>query len=306
VMITVPIDFTADIIRRYGEVGQRWLASLPAQIEDICTQWALNRQNLLGFGTWSVVYAVEQWGRPAALKVAWPHDDGTFEREVSVLKLWNGEGAVRALRVDAPRQAILLERLDATTRLAHIDIEDALRIAGRLLRRHAVMAPPGLPTLAAITSDLIENIEAQWERLHCPMNRATIERTRVLARQLLPGIGDVLVNWDLHFDNVLRGTREPWLVIDPQVVSGDLEYGVAQLLWWRLEEIEARGGVLWALEVLAEAGALNSARLLPWVYVRTVAYWLSGLEAGLTIDPVRCQRIIAALEGCPSVMSSEG
>jgi streptomycin 6-kinase len=32
-----------------------------------------------------------------------------------------------------------------------------------------------------------------------------------------------------------------------------------------------------------------------WVFVRTIDYWLWGLENGLTSDPLRCQRIAEAL-----------
>jgi hypothetical protein len=32
-----------------------------------------------------------------------------------------------------------------------------------------------------------------------------------------------------------------------------------------------------------------------WVVARCVDYWLWGLERGLTIDPVRCERILNAL-----------
>ncbi|PYE49439.1 aminoglycoside phosphotransferase family protein [Deinococcus yavapaiensis] len=294
-MSLVPSAFAADVTRRFGEVGSGWLASLPARILEVCTRWELDLQGLIGFGTWSVVYAVQQHERAAALKVSWPHGD-TFEREVRVLQLWSGNGAVRVLRADTERHALLLERLDATTRLRHVDIEEALRVAGGLLRRHALPAPFDVPTLASLALDLIDGIEAQWEKLRRPMPRAVVERARSLARHLLPDVDEKLVNWDVHYDNVLRGTREPWQVIDPQVVAGDVEYGVAQLLWWRLEDIEARGGVRWALDVLTEAAALDVRRLEGWVYVRTVAYWLSGLEGGLTVDPERCRQVIAALD----------
>ena len=32
-----------------------------------------------------------------------------------------------------------------------------------------------------------------------------------------------------------------------------------------------------------------------WGFVRTIDYWLWGLGNGLTVDPVRCQRIASAL-----------
>jgi hypothetical protein len=50
------------------------------------------------------------------------------------------------------------------------------------------------------------------------------------ARQHGPPAGKFLVNYDIHYDNVLAGTREPWLVVDPKPITGDLEYGMAQVV----------------------------------------------------------------------------
>lgn len=122
-----------------------------------------------------------------------------------------------------------------------------------------------------------------------------MERARELARHLAPSAGNLLVNWDIHDGNVLRAASEPWLVIDPQTLAGDVEYGLAQWLWWRLEEIEARAGVRWALDRLVESAEVDAGRAFAWAYVRTVDYWLSGLETGLTIDPPRCERVIEGL-----------
>lgn len=294
-MTVVPPAFAEDIERRFGVEGTRWIAELDRHLEILAARWALDVGGPLGFGTWSVVYGVTQAGRPAALKLTWP-DDARHDREVSVLRLWNGDGAAEVLAEDRERHPLLLERLDPEVRLSRVPVADALHVAGTLLRRHAHLAPPGLPTLDAVTRELLTTLEPQWERLRRPMPHDVIVRARRFATDLLPGIDTRVVNWDLHGDNILRGSREPWQVIDPQVVAGDVEYGVAQLLWWRLEDIEARGGVSWALELLARAATLDATRLIAWVYVRTVAYWLSGLEGGLTLDPERCRRLVAALD----------
>lgn len=38
-----------------------------------------------------------------------------------------------------------------------------------------------------------------------------------------------------------------------------------------------------------------TAKAIAWGFVRSVDYWLWGLENGLTVDPRRCQRVAAAL-----------
>lgn len=51
----------------------------------------------------------------------------------------------------------------------------------------------------------------------------------------------VMVNRDLHYDHVLRGTREPWLAVDPMAMVGSIEYQTGQLFWTRYDEVAATG-----------------------------------------------------------------
>jgi hypothetical protein len=53
--------------------------------------------------------------------------------------------------------------------------------------------------------------------------------------------------------------------------------------WWT-EGADWLGGLTQAVE-----------RARDWVVWRTVDYWLWGLSAGLTEDPVRCARLVDAL-----------
>lgn len=101
-----------------------------------------------------------------------------------------------------------------------------------------------------------------------------------------------LVNYDLHYADVLASTREPWLAVDPKVVAGDPEFGIAQLLWTRLEDIEANGGLGRLFPVLTDAAELDPGLARSWTLVRCVDYWLWGLSIGLTYDPARCGRIV--------------
>jgi streptomycin 6-kinase len=118
-----------------------------------------------------------------------------------------------------------------------------------------------------------------------------LDRACQLASELGPSAGTLLVNYDLIYADVLAGEREPWLVVDPKVVSGDLEYGVAQLLWRRLEEMQARRGLDYYFQSLTEAAGLDAALTRSWTFVRCVDYWLWGTSIGLTEDPARCKAI---------------
>ena len=49
------------------------------------------------------------------------------------------------------------------------------------------------------------------------------------------------------------------------------------------------------LDLIVSVAGLDADLARAWSIVRSVDYWLWGLEAGLTIDPVRCARVLGAL-----------
>ncbi len=79
-----------------------------------------------------------------------------------------------------------------------------------------------------------------------------------------------LIHADLHYENVLAAEREPWLVIDPQPMSGDPHYELAPLLWNRWDELPATCAA--ASDALPRRGRRRraSTRTAPvdWVVVR--------------------------------------
>jgi streptomycin 6-kinase len=128
-----------------------------------------------------------------------------------------------------------------------------------------------------------------------PLPRAWVDRAAALARALAADAGAALVHTDLHYGNVLAGPRRAWLAIDPRPVAGHPERSVPELLWWRLDPAAHPAEVRALLDALVAAGALDRTRARDWAIVRAVDYWLWGLAAGLTEDPVRCARILEAL-----------
>ena len=66
------------------------------------------------------------------LKIGFPDDES--EHEALALQRWGGDGAVRLLRADPHRQAMLLERLSAVD-LTSVDDARGLRGGGRAATR---------------------------------------------------------------------------------------------------------------------------------------------------------------------------
>lgn len=62
------------------------------------------------------------------------------------------------------------------------------------------------------------------------------------------------------------------------------------------ERIFTAPRVEWFIDALAaDAADLDRDRARRWALLRAVEYWLWGLKAGFTEDPVRCRRIVEAL-----------
>ncbi len=289
-MITLPDAFVAAVVRSGGEDGRRWLADLPRLIAALCTHWDLLADGAAMHGHLSLVLPVRRGSEQAVLKVSWATEHTEFEARA--LAAWSGRGAVCLLEADPTRGALLLERLDSGRSLSFLDLDEAAPIVGRLLRRLAIPAPPGFPRLADIAARFADDLPARWDRAGRPFRHSLLDRTRALARELGPTAGDLLVHWDLHYENVLAGAREPWLAIDPLVVSGDPEYGVAPPLLRGLDRMAGRTDLHRHLTTLVEAAELDRERARGWATVRLVDYWLWALSIGLTEDPVRCATII--------------
>lgn len=292
-MFVVPEAFAKSTIAREGEAGRRWLADLPRLVTELCQRWGLMLDGPAMHGYLGVVVPVRRGAEPCVLKVSW-HDESNTD-EALALTAWNGSGAVQLLAVEPTRQAMLLERLDHRHPLHELPIDEALVVAGRLLRRLAIPTTVPFRTLPTMAAEIAHSLPTRWEQVGRPMARRVLERACEVAQHDGPLSDKLLVNYDLHYDNILAGQREPWLAVDPKVVIGDPEFGIAQLVMNRLEAIESAGGLDRHFTLLCEAAALDPALARAWTLVRCVDYWLWGLSVGLTEDPKRCARMVAWL-----------
>lgn len=268
----IPADFIEEITEREGDEGRAWLAQLPAAVERCFEHWKLRPDGEPMHGYTAVVYpAVAADGTPTVLKLPWQDDETRDER--LALSTWDGGGAVLLLDHD-DTGALLLERLDHTRSLDGEPIGPAVEIAGGLLRRLAVDAPPLSRSLSAEAGRWATELPEMWRELGEPLPRRMLDAALDVCRNLGPEAGALLVNEDSHYLNVLAGTREPWLVIDPKPLTGDVEFGVIPLLWNRSTEstLDER------FAAVVSAADLDRDRALAWTLVRAVVNWLDLAE----------------------------
>jgi streptomycin 6-kinase len=295
-MIVVPPEFAQWRAQVDGEAGRSWAASLPELVERLCERWGLVPDDTPPLhGGLGLVVMVHRAGEPCVLKVSWLED--TTVDETAALRAWDGNGAVRLLEAEPGSGALLLERLDPHRTLHDLGLWEAAEVAGALIRRLAVPAPPGLRPLSEVAGVMVEHLRPRQRALGDPVPSQWLEAARGVAAELGGQEHDVLIHADLHYGNVLAGSREPWLAVGPRAVRGCPEFSVPELLWTRADDeaLDSDAAVRRLLEVLVSAGGLDAEAARGWAVARCVDYWLWGLENGLTIDPVRCERVLTAL-----------
>jgi streptomycin 6-kinase len=212
-------------------------------------------------------------GTEAVLKIQKPHRES--EHEAAALELWDGHGAIRLLDHDPKEHALLLERCIPGTPLWESGQDAALEVFAELLPR--LWKPAGEPFRPLAD-------EAAWWAEYLPRQDWGRERdlleAALEALSELPGTQgeQVLLNQDLHGDNVLAAQREPWLVIDPKPLVGEREFGLAPIV--RSFELgHSKRDVLHRFDRLTSELGLDRERARGWTIAQTVA-WTSDSDFG--------------------------
>jgi streptomycin 6-kinase len=194
---------------------------------------------------------------------------------------------VRLYEADPERLALLLERCEPGTTLAHAGLppDKALAVgAGLLTSLWAVRPPPGLALerLEDVMSDWAAEGWERWER-HRPPYDPDLVRTGLDLLESLPQSASrrVVLHGDFNPGNVLRAQRQPWLAIDPKPMIGDPGFDLEPLLS-QIDRPYAKTDPANALrqrcDTLATATAEPFERVVAWALARTIqsALWCAA------------------------------
>jgi streptomycin 6-kinase len=283
----VPRSFAG--MPRWWRHGTGWLDALPALVRAQCARWDLTVDGEPAHGSNALVLPVTRAGDDLVLRLTPPGPDVTAQ--IAALRFWDGRGTVRILDADPGAGAMLLERLTLGSSLRDVPVPEAMHVLGRTMRRLAVPAPPDVPSTATVVTDRMQALATAPNRSIDP---AFLRLALDAGSRLSHTTSGLAVDADLHSEQVLRGIREPWLVVDPVLMRGDIAYDLGRVLWTRLDEMT---DVVGCFDIVVEAAGIDRDHGRDWVLFRTVDYWLWGLGAGLTEDPVRCRRLAGILAG---------
>ncbi|MFG2058345.1 aminoglycoside phosphotransferase family protein [Micromonospora sp. NPDC048930] len=252
--------------------GRAWRAVLPDRLAECVAQWDLRVVGPpFGYAFASLAVPAElPDGTPAVLKLQYPDDDSVHE--AAALAHWAGRGAIRLLAHDPGRRALLVERCVPGTPLHALPADAALAAVVELLPRLGVPAGPPFTPLAEEAAGWAERIPAHWEQANRPYERRLLDTALGLLADLAPSQGEqVLVNQDLHAGNVLRATREPWLVIDPKPLVGEREFGPVPMVRG-MELGHSPAAVRHRLDRLSAELGLDRERVRGWTVVHCTAW----------------------------------
>jgi streptomycin 6-kinase len=207
-------------------------------------------------------------GDDAVLKITPPEDDWA-DHDADALAFWDGRGAVRLLKRDVARRAMLIERCIPGDDASTIDDAEATRVAiatGRELWRPVSGGP-------------FRRAGDEMTRWLRELAGLSDHRYVAIAAALFGSMNprhEVLVHGDYHHHNLLRHA-ERWLAIDPKPLVAEPEFDVVTLLWNPLQLAVTPDGIERRIRQLAAAG-LDERRIREWGIVR-------GTQLGLPLGP---------------------
>ena len=257
-----------------------WLESLPSLVDSCAKQWSLALEEPFDTPHSLVVPAGE-----VVLKLNAPsHDEA--DREGDALARWDGHGAVRLVARDDERRALLLERCVPGTPLWNGDIDEMEVVAGLIPRlQHHVAEGHSFELVADRADRWAEDVPRRYAEAGAPFERTLLEAA-LDAYRTVDRSAAWLVNQDLHGGNVLRATREPWLVVDPKPLVGEREVEASGLLR------NTRDTARW-LDALTELG-FDRERALAWGVAHNLAWAWDERRGWLLEHVAEARRILNA------------
>ena len=266
-----------------SEEGRSWLASLPAVVADLEDEWEVRTGSPYTAGTaaWTAP-ATTAGGIAAVLKVGWPHPEARYEADG--LRLWAGAGAVKVLRSDPSRWAMLLERCEPGIGLHECGppVPAALEAAAVVVRQlwtAPVTADAPFDRLGDVTREWAGLVRGRMARHRPPFDPSLVALGASLLETLPDGGRPVLVHGDFNPGNILSATRAPFLAIDAKPMVGDAAYDpwplVDQIADWT-----ASHDLLTRTRFFADLVDIPAERVLAWGLARSVESALWDVDQG--------------------------
>jgi streptomycin 6-kinase len=272
---SLPKKFVSNTVSLCGDAGREWLDALPDTIDLLERAWSITAGD--HFSTLSYNYvaaATAADGSDAVLKIALPLNDPEIFGEAKYLRLLDGRGCPRLLAESSKLQAILIERAVPGQTLRQVFAgreDDALGVLIEVLPE-MIRRPPANRTRLI---DLDNWFEGLRRYSGTAFSAAHARRALGFYAELTKDRENkFLLHGDLHHENILTASREPYLSIDPKAIVGHLGYEIAVFLnnhlWWTEWKPDAKNSLASAVDMYAEAFCMPAIDLRKWAFCQMV------------------------------------
>lgn len=301
-MHPIPEEYTNRMISMSGETGRRWIANMPDLLNRYSQRWSLTLGPPFPLSYNYVAPARCADGTEAVLKLGIPNRE--LLSEMHALQVYAGSGIVQLLEADFEHQVFLLERIRPGRELVSIKDDDLrTRIAARVMQRlwvHPNGARP-LLTVESWTAGLVD-LRPHFNGTTGPFPEYLVDAAEGIFADFIPSQGErFLLHGDLHHWNILSGTRQPWLALDPKGVIGEREYETGALLRnpnlddynrQALKGLQDR-----RVSILTELLGFDRQRILGWGVAQAVlsAWWSVEDHGAFWEKAIRCGEVLYEL-----------
>lgn len=300
----LPAAFIQNIRSTFEGRGEKFLADLPALVEEASASWGLSGVDPVPNLSYNFVAFAKRDGENVVLKIGVPHRE--LHSEMAALKWFNGDGVCKPLETDEEKGFILLERLRPGTMLAELEDDDErTRIALDVMEKlfHTGRGDP------ATTDDKFIQLTDWFGELKDirpriaggtgPFPKEILERVE----SFLPGLfadEDIrLIHGDFHHFNILSSDRG-WLAIDPKGVMGSAGYEIGPLMlnpWGSLMDgNRLKVQTLRRVDIIHERLGWERERIIQWSLAHAIlsAWW--DFPHGDWSYPLHCAEVFSKLK----------
>lgn len=298
----LPADFVRNIIHSFEQQGERFLADLPALLDEAARRWdlTLGEPFLLSYNY--VCAANGPDGRELVLKLGVPNPELTSE--IEALRLYDGQGVACLIDADAERGMLLEERLRPGSMLVEMpDDDQATEIAAQVMRALWRPVPPEHDRFLWLTDwfQAFNELRQKFDGGTGPFPRQVFETAEGLVADFFAeGEAPVVLHGDFHHYNILQaGTG--WKVIDPKGVIGPRGYEVGPLLINPIGALQrhpdARACVQRRFAILSEQLGMERSRVRGWGIAHAVlsACWDLGNDGLGGDSAIACAELFMSI-----------
>lgn len=270
-------QFNQNIINIYGDVGKKWLQSLPKLVQKYAEEWHLTQLKPFNDLTYNYVLSGYQNMKQVVLKIS--PDIESLKKEANALIAFQGYSCL--ILYASKNDALLLEQAMPGQSLKnyfnHRD-EEAIHITAALITNlHKASLP--IEGQFPHISDWLTLLDKD---LNIPMQY--LQKARDYKNYLLKTVPkNVLLHGDLHHDNILSHGND-WVAIDPKGVIGDPAYEIPAFIRNPIPDLlmipNAKKMIENRIKLFADILKISSERIVQWNFVQSVLAWAWALEDG--------------------------